>query len=226
MLLLVLPCMLVQNVFCQKYQLGVKAGLYDYSYFGKGIVGNWLVEANNSVVIGKSLGIYFRYNHRHLYFESQISYSYNISSLYNTNLTPERDYGGHNVFSTIGGINQMHLGIASKGGLQIAYKNFNFRGFLGITPALLVKTFTSEVFVSPWDEINKCIFNSYEPCVLNGNYGVEIEYWRFSFEVNRESNLTPIIKSINYEGGTYVYNLTTKRLFFILGFNFYPWKPK
>jgi hypothetical protein len=219
-------CILFQSGICQKYELGVKAGLYDYYYFGNGIVGNWFLESNTSVVLGKSLGLYFRINHNHLYFESQIAFSYNISTLYLTNLIPERDYGGEQVFSTIAGINQMHFGIPLKGGLQIAYKNFNFRGFMGISPTILVKTQSSDIYINPWEEIDKCIFNSYEPTLINGNYGVEIDYWRFSLEIKRENNLTPIIKSVNYEGEDYAYRLDTRRLFIIIGFNFYPWKPK
>jgi hypothetical protein len=214
------------GVFGQQHQIGIKAGLYTFYYYGSGPIGNWYLEALSSVVSGKTICGYYKFNLNHFYLESQLLYTYNLSTIYSTNLTPERDYGGNHVFSTNGGCEQLDLGLGVTAGVQAAFKGVRFRGFAGLTPCVLIKTHSTDIFVADWDEINKSIYTSYESFILYGNWGIGVDYWRFSLDIKRENNLTPIISSIEYEGATYDYNLSTKRLYLILGFNFYPWKIK
>ena len=126
----------------------------------------------------------------------------------------------------MGGLNEMHFGLSSMAGIQFALKKLNFRCYAGLTPSVLVKENSIDIYVAPWDEINKSIYRSYNTFVLYGDWGIGIDYWRISLDLRRENNLTPIIGNINYEGGNYEFNYSTKRLFLILGFNFYPWKIK
>jgi hypothetical protein len=224
--ILYIAFLLSHNAYSQKHQFGVSLGLYDYYYFGDGIVGNWLLEANTSVVRGKTVELNYKLNYKHFYFEPQLTFCYNIGSISLTNVELDRSYEGRHIYRIMGGLNEMHFGLSSIVGLQTAFKGFNFRGYLGITPSYLVKESSIDVYVAPWDEINRCIYRSYKPFVLYGSWGFGIDYWRFSIDLKRENNLTPLIGNINYEGGTYEFNYETKRLFLILGFNFYPWKIK
>jgi hypothetical protein len=212
--------------FGQNSYFGLSFGIYDYFYYGDGIVGNWLLEANTSVVKGKTIEVNHKLNLNHFYVKSQFTFCYNIGSISLTNQELERDYEGNHILRTMGGLNEMHFGLSSMGGIQFALKQFNFRCYAGLTPSFLVKEISIDDYVAPWDEINKSIYRSYNSFVLYGDWGIGIDYWKFSLDLRRENNLTPIIGNINYEGGNYEYNYSTKRLFLILGFNFYPWKIK
>lgn len=212
--------------YCQKSQFAVSFGLYDYYYYGDGIVGNWLLEANSSVVSGKTIELNHKLNLNHFYIKSQLTFCYNIGSISLTNLELERDYEGNHILRTMGGLNEMHFGLSSMVGIQYAIKRMNFRIYAGLKPSILVKENSIDIYVAPWDEINKSIFRSYNTSVLYGDWGIGIDYWRITLDIRRENNLTAIIGPILYEGDSYDYNYETKRLYLVLGFNFYPWKPK
>jgi hypothetical protein len=142
------------------------------------------------------------------------------------NLTPENDYEGTIVFSTMYATSQINVGLNQVFGVQIPVGRFQLRGFAGLTPSLQINTGDEENFNRGWDEINLSIHNSYEPFVLFGHWGFAMDFWKLRLEIKREYSLTPIIESIEYQGETYDFNYTQDRLYLTLGFNFYPWKPK
>jgi hypothetical protein len=190
------------------------------------MVGNWLLEANTSVVRGNWVSLNHKVNFNPFFIKSEIYFTYNIGSISLTNMELERDYEGRQIFRIMGGLNEMHFGISILPGIQYSLKGFNFRVYGGLAPAVNIKEEPIEVYVAPWDEINRSIYRGYETFVLYGDWGFGIDYWRISLDLRRSNNLTPIIGNIIYEGNTYSYDYETKRLYLILGFNFYPWKPK
>jgi hypothetical protein len=214
----------LQNLNCQQHVFGLKMSVFAYNYSGYGTVGNWNIVTQINGRAGAGISLDYRYDHSWFYLGTEVGITNNTSIFYPQNLTPENDYEGNYIISTMSATSQINTGLTQVFGLQIPVGRFHFRVFAGLTPSLQFNTGEEENFNRPWDEINLSIHNSYEPFVLFGHWGVAVDFWKMRFEIKREYSLTPIIESIEYQGETYDFNYTQDRLFLTLGFNFYPWK--
>ncbi len=227
LIILIAFCLVfLEDLICQNHIFSLKTSVYAYNYSGYGIVGNWEMVTQINGRAGLGISLEYRYVNNWVYLGTDIGITNNTSIFYPQNLTPENDYEGNIIISTMSATSQINTGLTQVFGLQIPVGRFHFRVFTGLTPSLQFNTGEEENFNRAWDEINLSIHNSYEPFVLFGHWGMAIDFWKMRFEIKREYSLTPIIESIEYQGETYDFNYNQNRLYLTLGFNFYPWKIK
>jgi hypothetical protein len=217
---------LYQKLDCQRHVFGLKMSIYAYNYSGYGVVGNWDMVTQINGRLGSGISLDYRFDHSWFYLGTELGATNNTSIFYPQNLTPENDYDGTIVFSTMYATSQINVGLTQVFGVQIPAGKIQFRGFCGLTPSIQFNTGDEDSFNRARDEINLSIYKSYEPFVLFGHWGMAVDYWKMRFEIKREYSLTPIIESIEYKGETYDFNYNQNRLYLTLGFNFYPWKIK
>lgn len=63
---------------------------------------------------------------------------------------------------------------------------------------------------APYYRIEEAFYNGFHRIVLGYQLGAGLELGRFSLDVRRENNLTPVVGKIKYEGQTYRANVTGK----------------
>jgi hypothetical protein len=236
----VFTCLILSPHLIQAQQIGLKVGYNLFQLRGGGVIDKWILGQDDYADEGTSIGLFFRKNHKNLFFQTELQFTNNWDDKYMINTSPQ-EYPFYVNGETNGTLPEPSLFGGQEKFRRIDFplvcgvrlikfnKWISLNGHIGLLPAMVFHKDAYRANQAPnTNDPNYPLQrgyavigssdNSYHPFTLEYILGLGLDIWNFTLDTRYVNSITNISSKALFEDREYPLARKSSQLMFSFGY--------